>query len=114
MGEPHLGPFDVGPLLFFYGIPLLLTGLTYLDGAMGYGTSWCILGGGEIKQWAGLGWFILPICLVMGFNIVAYGAIFLKLNTVVANIGDNPISKSLVKFMTEMKACAPRAALRGS
>ena len=67
----------------------------------------CILGGGLIKQWAALGWFILPICLVMGINIIAYGAIGWKLAEVVAALGDNPTTRNLIKFMTEMKACAP-------
>ena len=57
-----------------------------------------------IKTWAPLGWFIMPICVVMGINMLAYGAIGYKLADVVANIGDNPTSRNLVKFMTEMKA----------
>ena len=46
----------------------------------------------------------MPICVVMGINMLAYGAIGYKLADVVANIGDNPTSRNLVKFMTEMKA----------
>ena len=35
-----MGKFDCLPIFCIYGIPLLFTGLTYNDGAMGPGTSW--------------------------------------------------------------------------
>ena len=46
---------------------------------------------------------------MLASTAITYTAIGLRLSSVVAVIGDNPTSKSLVKFMTEMKTCELRA-----